>query len=124
MISTAIILAGSLSVAPTATSTLTLGGDISESVTGSALSLNDAGTLILSGSNGYTGGTNVNAGTLLVENPDGIPNGSSLTVGAGAASLFASPAAGGVVLGGAEVVVAGGNFAAGPAAVPEPVRWR
>ena len=68
---------------------------------GLGLSLNDAGTLILSGSNGYTGGTNVNAGTLLVENPDGIPNGSSLTVGAGAASLFASPAAGGVVLGGA-----------------------
>ena len=53
-ISAAIVLAGSLSVAPTANSTLTLSGDISESVTGSALSLDDAGTLILSGSNGYT----------------------------------------------------------------------
>ncbi len=112
-ISAAIVLAGSLSVAPTANSTLTLSGDISESVTGSALSLDDAGTLILSGSNGYTGGTDVNAGTLVVQNPNGIPNGSSLTVGAGAATLFGSPAGGSVVFGGgAEVVVAGGNSAA------------
>ena len=83
------------------------------------MSLDDAGMLILSGSNGYTGGTFVNAGTLVVENPNGIPNGSSLTVG-GAASLFASPAGGSVVFGGAEVIVAGGNSAAAPSAVPEP----
>ena len=112
VISAPITLAGNLSVAPTATSTLTLSGDISESTVGSALSLDDAGTLILSGSNGYTGGTNVNAGTLVVENVNGIPNGSNLTVGAGAASLFGSPAAGGVVLGGAEVAATGGNSAA------------
>ncbi len=98
-----------------------MSGDIGESVTGSALSLDDAGTLILSGSNGYTGGTFVNAGTLVVENPTALPNGSSLTVGAGAASLFGSPAGGSIVLGGAEVVVAGGgNSAAAPSAVPEP----
>ena len=121
VISAPITLAGNLSVAPTATSTLTLSGDIGESVTGSALSLDDAGTLILSGSNGYTGGTFVNAGTLVVENPTALPNGSSLTVGAGAASLFGSPAGGSIVLGGAEVVVAGGgNSAAAPSAVPEP----
>ena len=62
----------------------------------------------------------MNAGTLVVQNPNGIPNGTSLTVGAGAATLFGSPAAGGVVLGGAEVVVGGGNSAAAPSAVPEP----
>ena len=121
-------LAGSLNISPSASSTLTLGGEISESTVGSALSLDDAGTLILSGSNGYTGGTNVNAGTLVVENPYGIPNGSRLTVGAGAASLFAgtidswSPAGGGVVLGGAEVTggpMVGGTTAP-PPAVPEP----
>ena len=98
-----------------------MSGDIGESVTGSAFSLDDAGTLILSGSNGYTGGTFVNAGTLVVENPNGIPNGSSLTVGAGAATLFGSPAGGSVVFGGgAEVVVASGNSVAAPSAVPEP----
>ncbi len=130
VISAPIWLAGNLSVAPTANSTLTLSGDISESTVGSALSLDDAGTLILSGSNGYTGGTFVKAGTLVVENPNGIPNGSRLTVGAGAASLFAGTmsgtmdswswsAAGGSVVFGAEVVVASGNSAA-PSAVPEP----
>ena len=121
-ISAPITLAGNLSVAPTAGSTLTLSGDIGENTAGTALSLDDAGTLILSGSNGYTDGTAVNAGTLIVENPNGIPNGSSLTVGAGAASLFGSPAAGGVVLGGLEVPAAavGGNSAAAPSPVPEP----
>lgn len=89
-----------------------------ESVTGSSLSLDDAGTLILSGSNGYSGGTFVNAGTLQVQNPNGIPQGSNLSVGAGAASLFGSPAAGGVVLGGE--VAASGNSAGAPPAVPEP----
>ena len=119
VISAPITLAGNLSVAPTAGSTLTLSGDIGQN-TNSALSLDDAGTLILSGSNGYSEGTLVNAGALVVENPNGIPNGSSLTVGAGAASLFGAPAAGGVVLGGAEIVVAGGNSASAPPAVPEP----
>jgi autotransporter-associated beta strand protein len=128
VISAPITLAGALSVAPSADSTLTLSGDISEETPGTGLlSLDDAGTLILSGSNGYTGGTVVNAGTLVVENANGIPNGSSLTVGAGAASLFAgtmypwSAAAGGVVLGGLEVPAAvGGSSAAVPSPVPEP----
>ena len=120
VISAPITLAGNLSVAPTAGSTITLSGDISESVAGSALSLDDAGTLILSGSNGYTGGTDVNAGTLVVENPTALSNGSSLTVGAGAASLFAAPAAGGVVLGGVELAAVSGNSSAAPPAVPEP----
>ena len=72
--------------------------------------------LILSGSNGYTGGTFVNAGTLVVENPNGIPNGSSLTVGTGAASLFGSPAAGGLE----SAVPSSGSSLAAPSAVPEP----
>ena len=86
------------------------------------MSLDDAGTLILSGSNGYSEGTLVNAGTLIVENPNGIPNGSSLTVGAGAASLFAAPVAEGMVLGGLEVPAAavGGSSAAATSPVPEP----
>ena len=109
-----------MSVAPTNNSTITLGGDISENAVGSALSLDDAGTLILSGSNGYTGGTYVNAGTLVVENSDGIPNGSSLTVGDGAATLFAAPEGGGVVLGGVELAAASGNSAEAPSRCPEP----
>ncbi len=48
------------------------------------------GTLILSGSDNYTGGTTVTAGILEVTNSHAIPDGTSLTVGAG---LSAFPAA-------------------------------
>ena len=41
------------------------------------------GTLILRASNDYDGGTMVNSGTLSVTNPNALPNGMSLTVGAG-----------------------------------------
>jgi autotransporter-associated beta strand protein len=47
-----------------------------------------SGTLILSGSNSYGGGTTVNAGTLILETNRALLEGSSLTVGAGATSLF------------------------------------
>ena len=50
------------------------------------------GLLILSGENDYTGGTFVSAGTLNVTSAGALPSGSSLTVGAGGALLFASPA--------------------------------
>ena len=117
-------LAGSLDISPSPGALLLIGGNISQSVAGSSLTLDNAGTLILSGSDGYTGGTLVTAGTLDVTAVNGLPNGGALTVGAGAGSLFASPAAGGVVLGGVQVATAGyplgGNSAAAPVAVPEP----
>jgi len=56
-------------------------------------------SLVLSGSNNYIGGTIVTAGTLIATNSSAIPNGTSLTVGAGGAFIFdpsqasASPAA-------------------------------
>ena len=49
------------------------------------------GTLILSGSDDYSGGTNVAAGTLVVTSVHGLPPGGSLSIGDGAASLFGSP---------------------------------
>ena len=63
-ISAAITLAGNLNVSPSAGSTLTLNGNINESVGGSSVTLSDWGTLVLNGLIGYTGGTFVNAGTL------------------------------------------------------------
>jgi autotransporter-associated beta strand protein len=51
----------------------------------------------LSGTNTYSGGTVVFAGTLSIVSANALPNGSSLTVGAGASSLFgASQAAPGL----------------------------
>ena len=51
------------------------------------------GELVLSGSNRYTGGTDVEAGTLYVTTSDALPDGGSLIVGAGGTVVFApSPA--------------------------------
>jgi autotransporter-associated beta strand protein len=48
----------------------------------------NSGTLILSGSDSYTGGTTVNAGTLILASNTALPDGTSLTVGAGGAFIF------------------------------------
>jgi len=46
------------------------------------------GTLILSGSNNYSGGTMVSGGDLVITTASAIPDGSSLTVGAGGILIF------------------------------------
>ncbi len=52
------------------------------------------GTLVLSGTNNtYTGGTVVEGGILVLESNGALADGSSLTIGAGAASIFAAAAA-------------------------------
>jgi autotransporter-associated beta strand protein len=66
------------------------------SITGSGKSLTmsaNNGTLILSGTDSYSGGTTVSAGTLEFLESSALPSGTSLTVGAGAASLFNASAA-------------------------------
>jgi fibronectin-binding autotransporter adhesin len=68
-------------------------------------------TLVLSGINSYSGGTEVDAGTLIFANATSIPSGSSLTVGAGASSLITFPASSPAPIVSAQ---------SGAAAVPEP----
>jgi fibronectin-binding autotransporter adhesin len=87
-------LGGNLVVTMSGGTTLEF-GNIHEDTVGSSLTLDGNGQLILSGSGLYTGGTIVNGGTLIVESAVGLDDGSSLTVGAGASSIFAriSPAA-------------------------------
>jgi fibronectin-binding autotransporter adhesin len=69
-------------------------GTIQNSAFGAVLALDvtGPGTLILSGSNTYGGGTFVTGGTLDILNPAALPDGSSLIVGDAANLLFA-PAA-------------------------------
>lgn len=55
------------------------------------------GTLILSGSNTYTGGTYVDNGTLIITSANALPDGGSLTVGAGATTIFDSSISAGPV---------------------------
>ena len=91
-ISAPVVLAESLSIIPSASTTLDIAGNISGSGT---LLLDGPGTLILSSSNSYSGGTTVAAGTLIATSSESLLDGSSLTVGANAGSIFAaaSPAA-------------------------------
>ena len=67
------------------TANATLSGTISGT---GALLKTGAGDLILSGSNSYTGGTIVESGTLYVTKSSALAEGTSLTVGAEAMSLF------------------------------------
>lgn len=76
--------------------TLTGGGTLafgsSSSITdnggGFALTMNGPGTLILSGSDNYSGGTTVDAGTLILTSNTALPPGSNLTIGAGGTLIF------------------------------------
>jgi autotransporter-associated beta strand protein len=84
----------------------TFSGTLSDLNGGGSLTKVGTGTLALSGTNTYLGGTTVAAGKLIVSNNAGLADGSSLTVGN--ASLFApvipNPATSGIT----------------PSSVPEP----
>jgi len=80
---------------------LVLSGDL---IGDGSLTKLGAGTVVLAGSNAWTGGTTVDAGTLIVASQTALPNGASLTVGASGTFIFdpslaAAPAAGAVAAG-------------------------
>ena len=72
-IATPVALASNLAVSVTGGSVLTISGAISETNSGTSLTLDGGGQMILSGNNSYTGLTTVNGGTLQIG--DGV-NGS------------------------------------------------
>ena len=110
-----IILSSSGAFGPQAGTQLTLSGDIGDGGRNLPLSLTDGGTLILSGTNTYGGGTYVDAGTLVVQNSAALLDGSSLVVGAGGVFVF-DPSR----MAGSREQGAGSEAAAGVAPVPEP----
>jgi autotransporter-associated beta strand protein len=123
MIAANVVLAGSLTIAPTAGSTLTISGNMSESSSGSgSLLLNDAGTLILGGTNTFTGGTVVANGTLVLLNNDALFAGTSLTIGDASAFSGGPSGAGSDAAGSAAVVLGSGpnEAAALPSITPVP----
>ena len=84
-----------ISISPGATATfnpsgnsLTIGGVISGS---GVLALAAGGTLVLSGTNTFSGGTNVAEGTLIAASNKALANGSNLTIGDG--EIFAADSA-------------------------------
>ncbi|HLF38970.1 MAG TPA: autotransporter-associated beta strand repeat-containing protein, partial [Burkholderiales bacterium] len=72
------------SIVTAAAGTLTLSGDVSGA---GALSKTGAGIVVLSGSNTYTGPTNVNVGTLRVAGGNGIGDASAVNMGGGTLDL-------------------------------------
>ena len=64
-------------------------GGVAETGGSRSLTMNGAdGTLILSGTSSYTGGTNVNVGTLVLANNTAMPDGTALTIGGGGTFVF------------------------------------
>jgi len=68
---------------------LTITGPISGP--GIGLTKLGSGTLTLSGSNNYTGGTSVASGVLVAENPSAIPGGSLLAIGPSGSVVLGAP---------------------------------
>ena len=78
-----------LTISPTGTTTTYSGSILSGGTNGAiTLVLDGNGTQVLAGANTYSGGTWVEAGTLIVNNSAALPDGSSLTVGAGGTFIF------------------------------------
>ncbi len=77
-ISAPLTLSGGTTFDTAAGDTLTVSGAISGA---GSLTKTNGGTLVLSGVNGYQGGTAISAGTLVVTKASGLPDGGNLTVG-------------------------------------------
>jgi autotransporter-associated beta strand protein len=80
-ISAPIALGSNLNVTGAAGSTLTIAGSVTEINAGMSLNLSGNGTLALTGTDSYSGGTTVNGGTLDVNNAHALPTSGVLVVG-------------------------------------------
>ncbi|MGA2255043.1 MAG: LamG-like jellyroll fold domain-containing protein [Thermoguttaceae bacterium] len=83
-----VVLDDNVNVTAATGTSLAISGPISQSGGSHGVTLSGGGSLALSGTNTYTGGTIVSAGTLLMKSPDAIPEGGSLTIGAGGTFVF------------------------------------
>ena len=100
-----ISLAKNVALQSQANQATTFSGQISDGNAGIGVSIVNSGTVILTGSNSYSGGTAVNAGTLLVNNT------SSSGTGSGAVTVAANATLGGTGAIGGNVTFAGGALA-------------
>jgi autotransporter-associated beta strand protein len=69
---------------------LSIAGNISNGTAAHGIIKDGLGTLILSGNDTYSGGTIVNIGILEIEAADALPDGTSVTVGAGGTLVLGS----------------------------------
>ncbi len=78
-----IVLGSNLSVTATTGSALTIAGGISESSPSTSLSVSGGGEVILSGTDTYTGGTNVSAATLAITSASALSSTGVVTLSGG-----------------------------------------
>ena len=109
------IAGGNLAILLSGSGALSISGGISDDNHRESLTLegDGSGQLVLSGSNSFGGGTIVEAGTLIVNNSAALPDGTSLTVGAGGTLIIGSFAT--------DSPQSGSSLEAGRALVPVPV---
>ncbi len=74
---------------------MTIAGAISESGSSCSLTLSGNGTLILNGSNNYSGGTTVSGGVLEFTNTNSMPAVGTVTIASGATLAVSVGGAGG-----------------------------
>ena len=96
---------------------LSIAGDIINGTAAHGIVKDGLGTLILSGSDTYTGGTSVVAGTLILASGAALPDGTSLTVAAGGTLVFDPSAALASAAGGQSLAASPGPSST---VVPEP----
>jgi fibronectin-binding autotransporter adhesin len=79
--STLALSAANLSLGAASGAASTLSGNVADGTVPTVLTYSGPGTLILSGSNTHTGGTNVNAGTLVIGAVSALPSNSAVSIG-------------------------------------------
>ena len=117
--SRAFSIAGSSTIDVATGTTTTVQGVIADGASAGSLVKSGDGTLLLSGTNTYTGSTAINAGTMRAGVANPLPNGTAVTIGAtgafdmnGFAGVFGSLAGAGTVTNGsgsAAILTVGGN---------------
>ncbi len=96
----------------TAFGTLTLGGKISDGITGNVLTKAGSGSLILSGANDYSGGTTISSSTLTATSGSALGTG-NVSVGTGAVLNYFATTDTPLNIGGGLSIVGGGTTAVG-----------
>ena len=96
-----------LNVSASTGSALTIAGSLSETAAGTSLSVSGGGTLILSGTDNYTGGTTVNGSTLAVTAASALPTTGLLTIGGGGRLVLDGGPGIGALLGASSPVILG-----------------
>ncbi len=113
-----IVLGSNLNVSATTGSALTIAGGISESGTGTSVSVSGGGELILSGTDTYTGGTNVSAATLAITSAIALSSTGLVTISGGGKLVLGSGAGIGALLTASAPISSGAVALSAAAAIP------